>query len=196
MKQYLLAIALFGTLCQASTIKISTASLAEYKKTIEPFLSNKKQELKKLNRLPSGNSFVGMITNFVIESVVSPLLGYGNIDIERAKVFLGRSFADEKKLQIALQELENKPENLQFIGTIFSELPQQVVAKKDKAGFYDVMRTIKHPNVPNPKAMGDRDSDGNYIISDDKFYQLAATTFMAFHIFETNLKPSPKNKIL
>lgn len=197
MKKIILVLTIVSSLCGASTIEISPTTITDYKKTIDPFIANKKQELKNLNRLPNGNSFLGMVTNFVIESVVSPLLGYGTINIEQAKTFLGRSFADEKKLTAALRDLELHPENLTYIQTIFKELPQQVIDKKNKAAFYETVRKIKHPNVPNPKTMGDRDSNGRYLITDAHFYQMAACTFMTFHIFETTIKPkkeSPKKR--
>lgn len=197
MKRIIFLSSLILLSIDASTIQLTPNSIAPYKKSIAPFIEKKRSELAKLNYLPSSDSIFGSIANFFVGSVVSPLLGYGEINVDHARTFLARTFANEKKLYETIASIEQTPENLAYINSIFKELPQEVLTKQKKSDFFKIVRSVRHAHAPLPKTMGDKNADGNYLLADENFYNYAASNFMSFHIFESHAatkKPKGRKK--
>lgn len=176
-------------------IVINKNTLRDYKKDIHVFIDTKRNEKNQLFRLPSGNTFFGIATNFIIENVIAPLFTkYGNVNIEEAKIFLGRSFDQEPLLQKALDTIQDNSAALTYLQDIFSQANGAILAKKDGVGFMKIVKTVKHSKVINPKCMGDKNSHGEYTICDPDFYDYSAATLMAFHIFENHVTQLPQQK--
>lgn len=164
-------------------IEISKTSLAQYQKDMDSFIDTKRTQNKQLTGLPNGGFFA-----FLIENVFAPLFStYGSVNIEEAKVFLGRSFENEELLKKAIKEVPNNKITIDYLATIFTQAEGDVLNKKDGVRFLEIIKNTKYPKLENPKCMGEKDPHGKYVIGDNAFYDYSAATFMAFHIFENHV---------
>lgn len=181
---------------QLNTIVITSKSLNGYRTNIDNFIKTKRGEKNILSQLPDGNSFFGRAANFVIENLLAPIFSiYGEVELERAKDFLGRCFENEQLLMQAINSLEKNQDNLDYLNTIFKQASKDnILSKKDGPRFLKIVKTTKHKGVPNPTQMGNKNSNGEYIIPDDDFYRFSASTLMAFHIFENHISDSQPTK--
>ncbi len=178
-----------------NNIEINRNTLTEYRKNIDSFIDIKRHEKNQLSQLPDGNSFSGKIANFFIENVFAPLFNtYGNVNVEEAKIFLGRSFENEKLLKKAFETMPANEITLAYLHDIFSQARGEILNKKDGARFLEIVKKTKYKTVDNPKCMGEKDQYGNYLIPDAIFYPYSAATLMAFNIFENHVTISPEFK--
>ncbi len=176
----------------SNNIVINKNTLLDYLKNIDPFIELKKNEKNQLAQLPDGNSFFGRATNFFIEKIFAPLFSkYGDVNIEEAKIFLGRSFEREDLLKKAFETLPDNETTISYLQDIFSQAQGDILNKKDGARFLEIVRKVKYKKLENPKCMGEKDQQGNYKISDADFYNFSAATLTAFYIFEEHVTIAP-----
>jgi hypothetical protein len=177
------------------TISITKETLTNYCKDFDMFLDQKRKEKDKLASLPNGNTIFGWAANFFIENVIAPLFTqYGEVNIEEAKIFLGRSFEYENMLKQAINILPSNMDSIAYIDAIFAQAEGDILAKKDGAGFLKIIKQTKYTKVPNPKCMGNKTEKGEYVICSKDFYDYSVATLMAFHIFENHVKMAPRSK--
>lgn len=178
------------------TIEINKDSLLKYSKDFDTFLITKRDQKKQLSQLvPDSTSFFGSLITSFIENIIAPLFTtYGNVNVEEAKLFLGRSFEQEKLLKEAIKNLPNNEITIAYLDEIFSHAEGEILNKKDGPRFLEIVKKTKYKKVENPKCMGEKDPHGNYVICDTDFYNFSAATFMAFHIFENHVTLAPPLK--
>ncbi len=121
------------------TITITKETLEEYRTTINPFIERKKQENQYLQWVPSSKTPLGWLTNKFIGSVISPLMGYGEVDMDHAKTFLERTFENESMLKTKIDQLEKDQDSIDYISAIVKKA-ESAFNKQDKVEFMKIVK--------------------------------------------------------
>ena len=183
MKQYLLILLLWNALNISNSIpiKISKESIQSIKKNgFDTFIENKKKQyqlMTRVTRIP----IIGSIVSWGLETI-------GNVDIKEAEIFLGRIFTDEAAFLKVVEAMEDHPQNVTYLQHIFDNISSDIIQKKSKEELVTAMRRFRHEEVPVPKKMGEKNADGQYTLTDHKFYNFAACSLFALHAFEQETK--------
>ncbi len=169
-------------------LTITTEFLAEYKKTFPEYLKNKEGECNRLRNLTDDTHWYGGIMASVIE-FVSPWIGFGDVDVNKAKLFLNRVFDENKKamLEQSIASFELSKDNQEYLQKLFDTLPIEAYKKKDRPTIVKAMHIYKHKKVPNSDALGEKNSEGEYLLSDENFFPYAISNLFAFHILDSDL---------
>lgn len=161
--------------------------IAEYKKTFPDFLKHQETHLSMLRKLPKSTGIFGKLINGAIEAVLS-VCGLGNVDLDQARDFLGRTFDDEKALHAAIEKLETDNANVNYLHDVFAQLSAEAVRKKSRSDLTVAMRKVKHARVPSAEKMRDKSA-----VSDEDFFPFAACQLFAIHMLEHEGSARVKN---
>ena len=172
---------------ETARLVITPELLTEYKKTFPAYLKSKESECNRLRQLTDDSSWYGGIMASVIE-FVSPWLGFGDVDVSKAKLFLNRVFDENKKqlLEQTIAQFETSPDNREYLQKLFDTLPMQAYQRKDRPTIVNAMHLYKHKKVPNSDSLGIKNNQGEYILTDENFFPYAVSNLFAFHILESN----------
>ena len=164
-------------------IEINKETVIKYKSSFDAFLKSKEGELNTLLNW-TGDGWFGSLCTFAIETF-APAFGLGDVDVKKAKVFLGRTFNDKNKLSQVIATFENSEDNIVYLQQIFKEVDDKTLHRKSRPGLIKVMHNVRHPKIPEPNSMALKRSDGSYEIPDEDFIPFAVCNLFACHILES-----------
>jgi hypothetical protein len=175
-------------IAQQPRLIITPELMKEYKTSFATYLKSKEHECNRLRNLTDNSRWYGGIMASVIE-FTAPLLGLGNVDVNKAKQFLGRVFDENKKqlLQDAIAKLESSEDNRAYLQQLFDSLDLESYKKKARPRIVEAMHHHKHKKVPHSEKLGDKNDKGEYLITDANFFPYAVSNLFAFHILESDL---------
>ena len=172
-----LVLLLWSTVTLPIPITISKEYIQTIKKNgFDAFIANKKKQYHLMTRVTRIPIF-GSIVTWGLETI-------GNVDMKEAEIFLERIFTDESAFLKVVEAMEDHPQNVTYLQHVFENVSSNIIQKKSREELVTAMRRFRHEEVPVPKKMGEKNTDGQYTISDDKFYNFAACSLFALHAFE------------
>ncbi len=160
-----------------TSISITPEMVKEYKdKNFNSYIAQKKREYQMLMGI-TNIPLIGNLASWGLQNL-------GGIDVAEAKTFLGRIFTAESEFNAIVNNLESTPENIQYLNAIFQNVSPDIISTKSSAGMITAMRKVRHPWVPTPKLMGEKDANNCYTMDNTKFLSFAACNLWAMHWIE------------